>query len=68
MKLMKKSPLTRVDGGYNDVVLHGCCFRCRRSSAGVYHTVVFWLKPDTPKSKVDAIIAINQESRSATDG
>ena len=25
-------------------------------SPGGYHTVVFWLKPDTPQQKVDAII------------
>ena len=25
-------------------------------SPGVYHTVVFWLKPGTPQQKVDAII------------
>ena len=56
MKLMKKSPL-RVLTVAIMMLSFMTVVPVSASSAGVYHTVVLWLKPDTPKSKVDEIVA-----------
>lgn len=55
MKLMKKSPLSVLT-----VAIMTLSFMAvapvSASSASVYHTVVFWLKPDTSKSNFDEIV------------
>ena len=56
MKLMKKSPL-RVLTVAIMMLSFMAVVPVSASSAGVYHNLVFWLKPDTPKSKVDEIVA-----------
>ena len=34
-----------------------CVSTVQASGAAAYHTVVFWLKPDTPQTTLDAILA-----------
>ena len=55
MKLMKRSPL-RVLTVAIMMMFFMAVAPVSASSAVFYHTVIFWLKPDTPKSKVDEIV------------